>query len=95
MRRARPRRAVWGRAQVVPRIARDIPDPSCTRAQRRQVSVKAHKTTGAQTTEPEHPREPGENGSARVPNFECQEMTICRTPSPSHEDTSDEWYQYF
>ena len=43
-----------GATQVVPRTARDIPDPSCARAQRRQMSVKAHKTTGAQTTEPGH-----------------------------------------
>ena len=34
--------------------ARDIPNPSCARAQRRQVSVRAHRTTGAQTTEPKH-----------------------------------------
>ena len=34
--------------------ARDIPDPSCARAQRRQRSVKVQRTTGAQTTEPEH-----------------------------------------
>ena len=154
-----------GAAHLVPRTARDIPNPSCARVQRRQVSVKAHRTTGAQTTEPEHhngefvndapvspfdegvgvvelsraarrprtasgspprsrrttrsrcrdsrkcghrapcgcradlllrgwvhfvseevyqevsPCEPGENDSARVPKFECQEMTICRTPS--------------
>ena len=43
-----------GATQVVPRTARDIPDPSCARVQKRQRSVKAHKTTGAQTTEPEH-----------------------------------------
>ena len=43
-----------GATQVVPRTARDIPDPSCARAQRRQRSVKAHMTTGAQTTELGH-----------------------------------------
>ena len=42
-----------GATQVAPRTARNIPDPSCARAQRAE-SVKAHKTTGAQTTEPEH-----------------------------------------
>ena len=39
---------------MVPRTARDIPDPSCARAQRRQMSAKVHGTTGAQTTEPGH-----------------------------------------
>ena len=43
-----------GATQVAPRTARDIPDPSCARAQRRQMSVKVHRTTGAQTTEPGH-----------------------------------------
>ena len=47
-RRARPRP---GATQVVPRTAKDIPDPSCARAQRRQRSVKAHRKTGGQTTE--------------------------------------------
>ena len=53
-RRPGPRRAVQGATQVAPRTARDISDPSRARAQRRQMSVKAHRTTGAQTTEPEH-----------------------------------------
>ena len=52
--RAPPRRAVRGATQVAPRTARDIPDPSCAKAQRRQMSVKAHRTTDAQTTEPGH-----------------------------------------
>ena len=43
-----------GATQVVPRTAKDIPDPSCARAQRREMSVKAHRTAGAQTTEPGH-----------------------------------------
>ena len=58
-RRARPRRAVLGATQVVPRTARDIPNSSCARVRRRQMSVKAHRTTGAQTTEPAEQHEAG------------------------------------
>ena len=36
------------------------------------------------------PREPGENNSAYVPKFKYQEITICRKPPPSRDDTSDE-----
>ena len=38
------------------------------------------------------PREPGENDSARVPNFKCQEITICRKPLPP-TTTPLTWYQ--
>ena len=36
---------------MVPRTAKDIPDPSCARAQRRRISLEAHGKTGGHTTE--------------------------------------------
>ena len=68
--------------------ARDIPNHSCARAQRRQVSVKAHRTTGAQTTEPKHHNSESVNDvrvspiGGGVGVVEEDELSTCGTTTP-------------
>ena len=77
-RRARPA------THVVPRTARDIPD------QRRQVSVKAHKTTGAQTTEPEHHNGEFVNDVCVSP---IDEVSASRGRTVTCDTTTPDWSQ--